>query len=304
MTTPLIHVSRVAITDSMLIATDVPENDYPAWSNATTYPLGARCISTATHKVYENVQAGNLNKDPTDAANVAWWTEVGPTNRWKLFDTSNSTATARSTSFYYTLRPAQGVNALAALSVRGANSVRVRVTHPTLGTIYDKTQELASLPAGAGWWEWYFSARTAPALMLATDLPGLPGCDIRVDFTGTTDLAVGVLLVGVQRQIGIAVQQGARIGITDYSRKETNAFGDTVLVQRAYAKRATFDVPILAGEVDDVVDYLASMRAVPSLWIGSSLYGSTVILGFYTNFEVNLAYRSVSECSISIEGMT
>jgi hypothetical protein len=301
--TPLIHVKRLEITDSMLIASDVPETDYPAWSNSTTYALGDRVILTSTHKIYESIQAGNLNKNPA-ADDVAWWSEVSPTNKWKLFDTSNSTATAKSTSFYYTLRPAQGVNALAALNLTGANSIRIRVTHPTLGTLYDKTQALASLPASVGWWEWFFSTRKAPSVAIATDLPAIPGCDIRVDFEGTTALSVGVLLVGVQKSIGIAVQQGARIGITDYSRKETNAFGDTVLVQRAYAKRASFDVPILSGDVDDVVDYLASVRAVPSLWIGSGLYGSTVVFGFYKDFEVNLAYRAVSECSISIEGMT
>lgn len=304
MSTPLIHVNRLAITDAMLIASDVPETDYAAWSNATTYALGARCISTTTHKVYESIQAGNLNKDPTDAANALWWAEVGPTNRWKLFDTSNSTQTAKPLSMSYTLRPGVGVNAFAALNVKGALTIRVRVTHPTLGTIYDKTTNLASLPSGSGWWEWHFGLRTAPPLMVATDLPGFPGCDVIVDFTGTTDLAVGVLMVGEQRAIGVGVQQGARVGITDYSRKETNDFGDTVLVQRAYAKRATFDIPIESAQVDATVEYLASVRSEPGLWIGSGRYASTVVFGFYKDFEVNLAYFSISECSLSIEGLT
>lgn len=306
MSTPLIIVRPVTVTDSVLVSTDVPETDYAAWNSGTTYGTGptARCILTSTHKVYESIQAGNLNHSPTDADASSWWIEVGPTNAWRLFDTSNSTSTAKASSMTYTLDPGVGVNALAVLNVKGCNDVQIEVNHPTLGLLYDETTSLTSLPGSSGWWEWYYADRTSPPLMVATDLPGIPGCTVTVTFSGTPELSVGVLLVGEQTRIGIAVQQGARVGITDYSRKETNDFGDTVLVQRAYAKRATFDLPIDAPLVDDAVEFLSGLRAVPCLWIGSSLYASTVIFGFYKDFEVNLAYRTVSECSLTIEGMT
>ena len=300
MSTPLIVVRPVTVTDSILVSTNVPETDYAAWSSATTYDITDRRIKA--HKVWESLQAGNLNHDPETSP--TWWIEVGPTNAWKLFDTSNSTATAQAGSMTYVLAPGVGVNALAALNVRGCNDVQVVVDHPTLGQLYDKTTSLTSLPGSSGWWEWFYGTRTAPPLMVATDLPGVPGCTVTVTFTGTSELSVGVLMVGEQTQVGIAVQQGARVGITDYSRKETNDFGDTVLVQRAYAKRATFDVPIESHLVDDAVEFLSGLRASPCLWIGSGLYASTVIFGFYKDFEVNLAYRTVSECSLTIEGMT
>lgn len=300
MSTPLIVVRPVTVTDSILVSTDVPETEYAAWNSGSTYNLTDRRIKA--HKVWESLQAANTNHDPETSP--TWWIEVGPTNAWRLFDTSNSTSTAQAGSMSYVLDPGLGVNALAALNVRGCNDVRVEVTHPTLGDLYDKTTSLASLPSSSGWWEWYYGERTSPPLMVATDLPGIPGCEITVTFTGTSELSVGVLMVGEQTRIGIAVQQGARVGITDYSRKETNDFGDTVLVRRAYAKRATFDVPIESALVDDAVELLAGLRATPCLWIGSSLYASTVLFGFYKDFDVNLAYRTVSECSLTIEGMT
>lgn len=302
MTSPLIIIKPVTITPAMLIATDVPEADYAAWSGATTYALGDRVILASTHKVYESASAGNLNKNPPDFPDL--WIEVSPTNRWKLFDTSNSTQTAQGLAMSYTLRPGQSISALAALNVVGAIDVRVRLVHPTMGTLYDQTTDLTSLPTSSDYWEWCFGERTAPPLMIATDLPGVLGCDVIVDFTGTTALAVGVLLIGDQKQLGISVQQGARVGIQDYSRKETNQFGDTVLAQRAFAKRASFDLPVLAGNVDEVVDFLTSLRAIPCLWIGSRRYNSTIIFGFFKEFDVNIAYASVSECSLSIEGMT
>jgi hypothetical protein len=76
----------VAMTDALLISSTAPENDYAAWASGTTYALAARCISTTTHRIYESVQAGNLNHDPTTDTTATWWLDVGATNRWKMFD--------------------------------------------------------------------------------------------------------------------------------------------------------------------------------------------------------------------------
>lgn len=304
MTNPLIVVRPVSVTDAMLISTDVTEADYAAWSAVTTYALGDRCIVTAdVHLIYESLAAGNLNHDPvTDTTN---WIEVSPTNRWALFDGSNSTVTtAPSGSMTYTLRPVGGINAFAALNLTGVNTVRVRLTHTTLGTVYDTTTDISSTPPDVGWWAWFFGTRTAPSLMVLTDLPGILGCDLIVDFSGTVDMSVGVVLFGEARSVGVGLLQGARVGIVDYSRKETDTWGNTVLVQRAFAKRANFSIPIMSGQVDSVIDYLATLRAIPCLWIGSGQYASSVVYGFYKAFEVVIAYSTVSDCSLDIEGMT
>lgn len=298
--TPLRIVQPLPVSDSVLVATDVPESAYPAWSAGTTYGLGARVHLTSTHKVYESAIAGNTGNDP---AALLQWVEVGPTNRWALFDRSNSTQTAKSTSFFYRFQPTAAFNSLALLGVTGAQTLRVRVSHPTLGALFDRTLDLTSLPAQSGFWEWIYGERRGPSLAVLMDLPGVIGCELRVDVTGTTDLAAGVLLFGQAKEIGMAVLQGARLGIQDYSRKEVNDFGDTVLVQRAYAKRASFDLPIRAELVDEAITYLTSIRATPCLFV-SPRYESGVIYGFYKEFDVNIAYYSISECSLQVEGLT
>jgi hypothetical protein len=298
--TPLKIVKPQPVTDAVLIATDVPESSFPVWSAGTSYALGARVHLVSTHKVYESTIAGNIGNNPASAVQ---WVEVGPTNRWAVFDRSNSTATTKSTSFFYRLLPSGAFNAVALLGLVGAQTLRVRVTHPTLGLIFDRTVGLTGLPEQVGWWEWFFGQRIGPSLSVMTDLPGLPGSELRVDVTGATNLAAGVLLFGSAKDIGLLVQQGARLGIQDYSRKETNEFGDLVLVQRAFAKRATFDVPIKADFLDESINFLTSIRATPCLFIAPR-YESGVIYGFYKEFDVNIAYASVSECSLQVEGLT
>lgn len=299
MTTPLRIVQPLPVTNSVLVFTNVPESSYPAWSNATTYAQGARVHLTSTHKVYESAASGNLNNDP---ATSEQWIEVGPTNRWALFDRSNSTQTANPYGFTYRLAPTAAYNVAYLGGMTGALSAQFRVTHPTLGTLLDRTLDLASVPAQAGWWEWFYGERRGPSLAVV-EVPGVLGSELRIDVTGTTALAAGVLLFGQAKEIGLLVQQGATVGIQDYSRKETTDFGDTVLVQRAYAKRASFDLPIKAELVDEAVTYLASIRATPCLFIGPR-YESAVIYGFYKEFDVNIAYFSHSMCSLQVEGLT
>jgi hypothetical protein len=299
--TPLRIVQPLPVSDSVLVATDVPESAYPVWSAGATYGITDRVHLVSTHKVYESAINGNTGNNPASSLN---WVEVGPTNRWALFDRSNSTQTAQANAFYYRLQPTGGFNSLALLGLTGAQTLRVRVTHPTLGSLYDRTLDLTSLPAQAGWWEWFYGTRRGPSLAVLMDLPGVIGAELRIDVTGTTALAAGVLVFGQAKELGIAVRQGARVGIQDYSRKETSPFGDTVLVQRAFAKRASFDVPVLAELVDEAVDFLTSIRATPCLFIGSGRYESTVLYGFYKEFDVNIAYATVSECSLQIEGLT
>lgn len=295
-------VRPMTVTDTMLVSSTVPENDHAAWSGSTTYALGDRVILTSTHKVYESLQSSNLNNNPATAP--LWWVEVGPTNRWKVFDTSNSTQTTQANSISYTIAPGGAVDSFAALNISNASSIRVRLVDATYGTVYDKTTDLSAQISAPDWWQWFFGLRVVPTLSVASDLPSYPTANLIVDLTGGASLAVGVLLFGQSRTFSLGVEAGARLGITDFSRKETNDFGDTVLVQRAFSKRASFDMTLLKSEVDPVISLLASVRAVPCLWIGSEKYESTVLYGYYKTFDVVISYAEYSDCSLEIEGLT
>ena len=295
-------VRPVPLTDARLFSTNVPENDHAAWVVDDTYALGVRAIVVATHRVYESLQAGNVGRAP--ATNPTWWIDVGPTNRWRAFDTSNATQTAQATSIVYTLRPGIALDSLAALNLTNATSVRVQMTDPTFGAVYDKTVSLVGLPGASGWWSWFFGVRSSPTQALFTDLPSYPGADVTVTISGGAGLAVGVILFGQSRSFSMGIKYGARVGIQDYSRKERNSFGDTILVKRAYARRANFDLLLLRAEVDSFIEFLASARSDPCLWIGSNQDESLTVYGFYKNFDVLISYPMHADCSLEIEGLT
>lgn len=300
-------VDPVTITDAMIVSTNVPENDYAAWSSATTYALNDRVILTSTHKIYESLQASNTNKDPQ--TETAWWIEVSPTNRWKVFDLSNNSQTVHIAtsppSIAYTLKIGQVASVLALLNLTGTSGVSVTMTDPIYGVVYTKTVDLSQVQMQSTWWHWLFGTRTQPSnQVIIQDLPAYPNASISISITGNTSLSAGVILVGQANQFSLGMKYGARLGIQDYSRKESNDFGDTVFVERAFAKRASFEIFLENAEVDPLQSYLASIRAKPVLWIGSTIYESTTIFGFYRNFDILLSYVDHSDCSLEIEGLT
>ncbi len=295
-------VKPIAVTPSMLVSTDVPEADYAEWAAGTTYAIDDRVIVAAQHKIYQSAVAANVGKDP--ATDRAAWLEVGATNRWKPYDKSVSSQVVQAGSISYRIKPGQAVTSVGVLNITGGTSLRVRVIDPTFGTVYDKTVSLSRIPLAPGWWMWFFGERRAPTQAILQDLPSYPGADILIDITGTAELAVGVILIGQVRQFALGVKMGARIGIQDYSRKERSEFGDVMLVERAFAKRASFSLLLTADEVDSFHQFLSEVRATPCLWIGSRRYESTTLYGFYKSFDIVIPYFSYSDCDLELEGLT
>lgn len=302
MSQPMRVIKSLTVTDAMLTASSVTEADHAAWNSGTTYTLGARVILVSTHKVYESLQATNTNHDPITEA--AWWVEVGPTNRWKCLDLSSTTQTVVDSADYYEFTPAQAVNAVSLVNISGILSVRLRLTDPSFGVVYDQTASLTSVPSEASWYAWFFELRTEQTLVVASDLPSYPNAVLRIDVTSSGTAYIGACVFGTQRTIGMGVQQGVRLGITDYSRKERNEWGDTVLVQRAYAKRVSFQMLIENDQLDNTFNLLADMRATPCLWIGTNLYGSLTVFGFYASFDIGISYAMYSDCSLDLESLT
>lgn len=300
-------VDPVTITDAMLTSTNVPETDYSAWASGTTYAAGDRVILTSTHRIYESLQASNLNKNPI--TETTWWVEVSPTNRWKVFDSSNNSQTVypgnSPPNITYEVTLGQSVGVIGILNLTGASHVSVIVDDPVYGIVYDQQYDISQVPLQPSWWHWFFGTRSAASnQVIIQDIPAYPNASITVSITGNTSLAAGVILFGQANQFSLGMKYGARLGIQDYSRKETNDFGDTIFVERAFAKRASYEIFIDHAEVDQLQSYLSSIRAKPVLWIGTNHFESTTIFGFYKNFDILLSYTDHAECSLEIEGLT
>lgn len=299
----LVIVSPLEITDARLVGSNLPESDKPAWSSSTTYASGEMVYLASTHRVYKSAIDGNLNKPPATSPNE--WTDFGPTNRWAPFDGSvGSQAIAHDGLIEYRFRLGSVISYMGLLNLIGAATINVRVVDPSAGEVYDKTVDLQSIPETVGWWEWFFGPRTMTTQSLFDDLPPYRNADIYVTITGGDDLALGVLLFGLPREFSHGVQLGARIGIQDYSRKERTVYGDLVIVERGFSKRANYTALLDKSEVDVLANFLAKIRATPCLWVGSANYEATTIYGFSKNWDIVISWPEYSVLELELEGLT
>ncbi len=263
----------VALTDAMLISSTVAEADYVAWSGDTDYAIGARVLKGSAHRVFESVVGGNVGNDPT--GNAGKWLDVGPTNRWAMFDQSLGTSTSAAGSIEVVVA-AGAVGALALLDVVG-QTVRVRAAgYDRSATVESGAITFLDLPAGAG--------------------------AVTVTITGSDQVSVGTLIVGNVVGLGIT-EASATAGITDYSRKETDDFGTVTVVPRAWAKRMTANAVIRSDAVDAVFSRITAVRARPALWIGQGGIDSLTLYGFFKDFSIEVG-EGVSKLSLSIEGLS
>ncbi len=300
MAQPFIIVPPVIIDDVKLLLSDVPENDYAEWNAAVNYVKGDRVILVSTHTIYEAASA-NLNKNP--ATNKAIWLVVSATNRWKVFDDKTLSQTEQIVSMSYTISPGKVVNTVGLINCH-AKSARIRVTDPIDGLVYDKTKNFLGKLSKGDWYEYFFEEIIRETDKVFTDLPTYGSAQIKIDIENALNMVrCGVITMGFKRTIGIGVSHGVDIGVQDYSRREINEFGEPEFVKRGYSKTASFNITIRDFEVDVAQRLLASIRATPTLFIGSTLYNSTIIYGWYRDFSETISYKYISEMAIEVESL-
>lgn len=296
-------IRPLTIDDAALVSSSIPETDYAAYSAATTYALGARVIvvSTNSHHIYESLQAGNINHTP--ASSPTWWLDLGNTNRWRMFDGSVTSQSTKADSIDVSITPTGRVNSLALLNISAA-TVQVKMTDAIDGLVYDRTFSLVSSAGIVDWYSYFFEPIVRLEDFLILDMPTYYSPTIQIILSGTGEtVGIGAALVGQSLNLG-GTQYGANVGIQDYSVKTRDAYGNYTILERAYNKLGDFSVLVESRRVDQLEKLLAQYRATPVVYIGSELYASTMIYGFYKSFQTSIKYARESLCTLEIEGLT
>lgn len=296
-------IRPLAITDAVLVGTNVPENDHPAYNGAATYALGDRVmvVGADVHKIYESLQAANTGHAPAD--NPTYWDEVGPTNRWRGFDRSITSQVEQVGSIEFSLQTT-GINNSVALLNLDCAIIEVRAYDVEFGLVYERIINPAATSGISDIYSYFREPVTRVSDLTLVDLPSYSNMRIDVAFRNPGNMVrVGGIVVGMMRAIG-GLQYGAKVGISDYGVKTRDRFGGFDVIEGAFSNRATFSLIIDAGDVDLIKNLLAKYRATPIVYIGSDLYTSTIVYGYYKDFSIDIAYPTHSICSLELEGLT
>jgi len=293
-----------------IMVTNVPETDYTAWGSGTAYTTGTyvRYVANNVHKVYVAL-TNNTNKNPT--TNPTDWQDAGSTNAWKMFDQSVQSQTSQTSDIEVNIfLNGNVINNMTLMNVLGTD-VYMSMMHPTDGSLYEKTIDLTSFFGVSDWYTYFFSAYTKETDFIFEGMPpyGDATITLKIAANGAATRAVGVAIIGNGSDVSaekLGVEHSARLSIQDYSVKEQDSFGNYTIVERNFARRADFTVYVEPTDVNGLMQLLASRRATPTLYIGSTedKYRCTIVYGFYKDFSIEIAYPSYSVCTLQLEGLT
>jgi len=282
------------------LITNVPEADYATWVPTTAYVVGARVMLDSRN--YEALVA-HSNVNPTATPTVPpTWMDLGATNRWRMFDDKIGTVTTNPESISVTVAPGRAVDALAFFGIDAA-SILVRVTDPYQGIVFESRVSPVSTDGISDWYDYFFSPVEINEDFVMLDIPAGSYGSIEIVIAKPGGIAAaGAIILGKMALLGTALY-GTSVGITDYSRKERDDFGNFTVIERGYSKRAEFDVAVETSRLGAVQRTLTKYRAKPLVWIGEASYQSTILYGYYREFNLVISGPTVSDCSISVEGL-
>jgi hypothetical protein len=302
------------VTDAMLISSTIPETDYENWLASTSYVIGDRVTRAVSgvHRNFENLIAGvDATFPEISALNLTpRWLDIGPTNKWAMFDGLVGTQSSAPTSITVVLAPGR-LNSLALLQVDATN-IDIMLT-VSGSPVYEASMDMTSGNAVGDWYQYFYEpvyqqdAVTVINLFDSSllDIPAYSEGILTITLSKTSGtVSIGAMVFGLYADLG-ETEYKPTLGIIDYSRKEVDQFGNYTIIKRAYSKRMNAQVMVMQADVDNVTRILSQYRSTPVVWIGAgNLFTGMIIYGFYKEWEMLVDNFRFADLSISIEGLT
>lgn len=295
-------IRPIQITPAKILSSTATET-YATWSSATTYALGARVIYN--DKIYESLIADNLNKQPD--TNPASWLDLGASNKTAMFDIQVNTQTISTTSLTVSFQPGSSFNAVSFLNLIGSTiTVNVKDS-PTGSVVYTETINLDNSTTNViDWYTYFFEDFDIRTEVVFQNIPPYVNGVVEVIISGGTSaaVAIGTCSVGTMIELG-DTQYGMSYGIRDYSIKDTDEFGNTRFIQRAFSKRMSPKLMVENTRLNYVGKTLENLRATPTVYIAvdDPIYGGTIVFGFLKDWNIEINYPSHSMISVEVDGL-
>jgi hypothetical protein len=253
---------------------------------------------------YESLAGSNVGNYPPDSPDK--WSEIGAENRCKMFDGYVNTQTEDTDDIEVELN-ANGMDCVGIFGIYGTD---VTLTFKRDGaTIKTETIDLRTIIPASGWYNWLYNTYEWGITQILWEFPKYVA-DATLEITITTRLgeaACGMVVMGNAKTLGIT-KFTPKIGIDDYSIKDTDTLGRTYLNQGNYANRADVVIRLDNDRVDYVARQLTSIRGVPAVFDLNNndvdeVFQSLQIYGYVQNFDVIIPGPIRSECNLEIKGL-
>lgn len=290
--------------------TALAEDTNPAWSNAATYTGGQRVHLVSTHRVYEATgAANNTGKDPSLPANqynaagqATFWIDVGPTNKYAMFDGLITTQTAAASPLVITLRPGAFNNFSMFAIDADTFSVTVKDA-PGGAVIYSEgtTQLEGSMPGD--YYDYFFETYKPLTQFSRSNIEPYSASEITLTLTKASGpVKLGMFAIGDLRPIGIP-QRDTKVEPQDFSYFKQDAFGNSTVKKRANATGMSISCVMDIEEAGPVLDTVKEVLGVPVVVVGSTkmMYEWLTVFGLVSASMTPNPYPYVT-ISLTVKG--
>lgn len=293
-------IPPITITDAMVTSSTIAEPDVGEvlWVSGTTYAQGDQRILTSTHKIYQRTVAGAgttpPNLDPTN------WVEVGPTNRWAMFDIYRNSPSTFDTPATVVLTPESRVDAIAIMGTR-INDITVTITVD--GNVIYTYSAAMTTRLVVDYYDYFYADFNFKNSALILDVP--PVLHPVITISTTQQGSISSIVLGRQTYLGYT-----RVGHTNdalnFSVIERDTYGNSTLIPRRNIPRTQQEIIIDKKNLNDVIDVRNALRASPAVWSGlddytEGYFEALLILGIYKNMSITLDYPEYATCTLELE---
>jgi hypothetical protein len=297
-------IPPLTVTSALLTSSTAaePGPGETAWNAATSYTVGQRAIRTATHRVYQALVAGIDAGVPESTPSR--WLDVGPTNRYAMFDLERNSATVAASTITVVITPGKRISAIALLGLV-ADQVDIDMTVGGL-PVYSYSENLAARTTTT-WTEYFYGEFGARPAVVRFDLPLHSAGVLTVTLSiSTGNVMCGALCIGTAVDLG-RVQINPRSDALNFSRIERDNFGSATLVPRRTVPKTTQTLLVDKGRVNKLIDVRTALNAAPAVWsglddaTGDGYFDALLILGIYKQFSIDLSQEQHAIATLELE---
>ena len=295
-----------------LVSCSVSETDAidgTVWSSSTTYSTGA--LVRLNHVSYKSLQDNNANKNPASnySGDNPYWQRIGATMPYRMLDDYVETVTEAPAGENLVFKmPFKRADSVALLNIHGV-SAHFKITDALDGTVtLDEEYSLQDDIEALSLYDYYFLPITSVDTYVNTNIPiTIDGIlEITIRAGGVDSVAsVGHVVAGRKQEIG-ETKYGAEMGITDYSKKNTDEFGVTTFIKRSYSKNASLSLFIPAYKADKVANILSGVHSMPILIVGGNVdigHAALTIFGWIEDWRQVYTGPNENEVRVEIQGL-
>lgn len=262
---------------------------------------GTHTATAQVHRKFESAQAGNTGHPPM-IDDGTWWTDVGPTNKWAMFDLERSTGTSVDSPLTVVITPGERVDSIGLVGLV-ADTVSVTVT-VSGSVVYSYTENLSTREV-ADWYAYYFASFSYKASLALFDLPPYTNGVISVSLTRASGkVSCGGLVLGRYISLGKTIY-GATDDAENYSTVTRDDYGNATLIKRRSVPQTTQAVRFDKGDTNKLRAAREALNATVALWSGlddpHDYFEALLIVGFYTRYSLNLDRPGEGLASIDLQ---